>query len=117
MAIVAPVLGFTPKSHIHSLIPLVPPSTTYPLPHDDRAPPPEQSGRAPPRSAPFDSPHVSAPQAPRPPPRFEVPPTPHQVGFRLALLRHARVVTLQLQSWRPVTGTVLLPSVTPPPHG
>ena len=64
-----------------SRTPLVPPSTTYPLPHDDRAPPSEQSGRAPPRSAPFASPHDSAPQAPRPPPRFEVPPQPSTSGW------------------------------------
>ena len=61
--------------------PLVPPSTTYPLPNDDRAPPPEQSGRAPPRSAPFDPPHDSAPQAPRPPPRFEAPSQPSTSGW------------------------------------
>ena len=64
-----------------SRTPLVPPSTTSPLPHDDRAPPPEQSGHAPPRSAPFDSPRDSAPQAPRPPPRFEVPPQPSTSGW------------------------------------
>ena len=34
---------------------------------------------------------------------------PHQVEFHLALLRHARVVTLPLQSRRPVTKVVLLP--------
>ena len=64
-----------------SRTPLVPPSTSYPLPHDDRAPPPEQSGRAPPRSPPFAAPRDSAPQAPRPPPRFEVPPQPSTSGW------------------------------------
>ena len=36
--------------------PLAPPSTSYPLPHDVRAPHPEQSGRAPPHSPPFTAP-------------------------------------------------------------
>ena len=48
-----------------SRTPLVPPSTSYPLPHDVRAPQLEQSGRAPPRSPPFaaprDCPSGSAP--------------------------------------------------------
>ena len=64
-----------------SRTPLVPPSTTYPLPQEDRAPPSEKSGRAPPRSAPFTSPRDFAPQAPRPPPRFEVPPQPSTSGW------------------------------------
>ena len=64
-----------------SRTPLVPPSTSYPLPHDVRAPQPEQSGRAPPRSPPFAAPRDSAPQAPRPPPRFEVPPQPSTSGW------------------------------------
>ena len=64
-----------------SRTPLVPPSTTSPLHQEDRAPPSEQSGRAPPRSAPFTSPRDSAPQAPRPPPRFEVPPQPSTSGW------------------------------------
>ena len=64
-----------------SRTPLVPPSTSYPLPHDVRAPQPEQSGRAPPRSPPFAAPRDSAPQAPQPPPRFEVPPQPSTSGW------------------------------------
>ena len=64
-----------------SRTPLVPPSTSYPLPHDVRAPQPEQSGRAPPRSPPFAAPRDSARQAPRPPPRFEVPPQPSTSGW------------------------------------
>ena len=59
----------------------VPPSTTSPLPQEDWAPSPEQSGRAPPRSAPFTSPRDSAPQASRPPLRFEVPPQPSTSGW------------------------------------
>ena len=47
-----------------SWTPLVPPSTSYPLPHDVRAPQPEQSGRAPPRSPSFTAPRDSAHQAP-----------------------------------------------------
>ena len=64
-----------------SRTPLVPPSTSYPLPHDVRAPQPEQSGRAPPRSPPFAAPRDSSPQAQRPPPRFEVPPQPSTSGW------------------------------------
>ena len=64
-----------------SRTPLVPPSTSYPLPHDVRAPQPEQSGRAPPRSPPFTAPRASAHQAPRPPPGFEVPPQPSTSGW------------------------------------
>ena len=64
-----------------SRTPLVPPSTSYPLPHDVRAPQPEQSGRAPPRSPPFTTPRASAHQAPRPPPGFEVPPQPSTSGW------------------------------------
>ena len=66
-----------------SRTPLVPPSTSYPLPHDVRAPQPEQSGRAPPRSPPFTAPCDSAHQAPRPPPGFEVPPQPSTSGWVL----------------------------------
>ena len=64
-----------------SRTPLVPPSTSYPLPHDVRAPQPEQSGRAPPRSPPFAAPRDSAHQAPRPSPGFEVPPQPSTSGW------------------------------------
>ena len=64
-----------------SRTPLVPPSTSFPLPHDVRAPQPEQSGRAPPRSPPFAAPRDSAHQAPRPPPSFEVPPQPSTSGW------------------------------------
>ena len=64
-----------------SRTPLVPPSTSSPLPHDVRAPQPEQSGRAPPRSPPFAAPRDSAHQAPRPPPGFEVPPQPSTSGW------------------------------------
>ena len=64
-----------------SRTPLVPPSTSYPLPHDVRAPQPEQSGRAQPRSPPFAAPRDSAHQAPRPPPGFEVPPQPSTSGW------------------------------------
>ena len=63
-----------------SWTPLVPPSTSYPLPHDVRAPQPEQSGRAPSRSPPFAAPRDSAHQAPRPP-SFEVPPQPSTSGW------------------------------------
>ena len=64
-----------------SRTPLVPPSTSYPLPRDVRAPQPEQSGRAPPRSPPFAAPRDSAHQALRPPPGFEVPPQPSTSGW------------------------------------
>ena len=64
-----------------SRTPLVPPSTSYPLPHDVRAPQPEQSGRAPPRSPPFAAPRDSAHQAQRPPSSFEVPPQPSTSGW------------------------------------
>ena len=64
-----------------SRTPLVPPSTFYPLPHDVRAPQPEQSGRVPPRSPPFAAPRDSAHQAPRPPPGFEVPPQSSTSGW------------------------------------
>ena len=59
-----------------SRTPLVPPYHDYPLHHDSRAPPPEQSGSAPSRSPPFAAPHASTRQAPRPPPAFEAPPQP-----------------------------------------
>ena len=64
-----------------SRTPLVPPSTTSPLPQEDRAPASEQSGPAPPRSAPFASPRDSAPQASHQPSRFEVPPQPSTSGW------------------------------------
>ena len=64
-----------------SRTPLVPPSTSYPLHRDFRAPLPQQSGRAPPRSPPFAAPRASAHQAPRPPPGFEVPPQPSTSGW------------------------------------
>ena len=64
-----------------SRTPLVPPSTFYPLPRDFRAPPPEQSGHAPPRSPPYTAPRASAHQVPRPPPGFEVPPQPSTSGW------------------------------------
>ena len=49
--------------------------------HDSRAPPPEQSGRAPSRSPPFAAPRASTRQAPRPPPAFEAPPQPSTSGW------------------------------------
>ena len=64
-----------------SRTPVVPPSTSYPLPLDVRAPQPEQSGRALPRLPPFAAPRDSAHQAPRPPPSFEVPPQPSMSGW------------------------------------
>ena len=60
---------------------LVPPYHDYPLHHDSRASPPEQSGRAPSRSPPFAAPHASTCQAPRPPPAFEAPPQPSTSGW------------------------------------
>ena len=56
-----------------SRTPLVPPYHDYPLHHDSRAPPPEQSGRAMSRSPPF--------AAPRPPPAFGAPPQPSTSGW------------------------------------
>ena len=64
-----------------SRTPLVPPSTFYPLPREFRAPPPEQSGRAPPRSPPYTAPRASVHQAPQPPPGFGVPPQPSTSGW------------------------------------
>ena len=64
-----------------SRTPLVPPSTFYPLPRDCRAPLPEQSGRAPPRSPPYTAPRASAHQAPHPPPPFGVPLQPSTSGW------------------------------------
>ena len=61
--------------------PLVPPSTFTPLTHDSRAPQPEQSGRAPPRSPSYAAPCASARQAPRPPPPFSAPPQPSTSGW------------------------------------
>ena len=64
-----------------SRTPLGPPYHDYPLHHDSKAPPPEQSGRAPPRSPPFAAPRASTRQAPRPPPAFEAPPQPSTSGW------------------------------------
>ena len=64
-----------------SRTPLVPPYHDYPLHHDSRAPPPEQSGCAPPRSPPFAAPCASTRQAPRPPPAYEAPPQPSTSGW------------------------------------
>ena len=64
-----------------SRTPLVPPYHDYPLHHDSRALPPEQSGRAPPRSPPFAAPRASTRQAPRPSPAFEAPPQPSMSGW------------------------------------
>ena len=64
-----------------SRTPLVPPYHVYPLHHDSRAPPPEQSGRAPPRSPPFAAPRAFARQAPRPPPAFTASPQPSTSGW------------------------------------
>ena len=66
-----------------SRTPLVPPYHDYPLHHDSRAPPLEQSGRAPSRSPPFAAPRASTRQAPRPPPAFEAPPQPSTSGWVL----------------------------------
>ena len=63
-----------------SQTPLVPPYHSYPLPSDSRAPLPEQSDRAPPRS-PFAALRASTRQAPRPPPAFEAPPRPSTSGW------------------------------------
>ena len=64
-----------------SRTPLVPPYHDYPLHHDSRAPPPEQSGRALSRSPPFAAPRASTRQAPQPPPAFEAPPQPSTSGW------------------------------------
>ena len=64
-----------------SRTPLVPPSTFTPLAHDSRAPQPEPSGRAPPRSPSYAAPRPSARQAPRPPPPFGAPPQPSTSGW------------------------------------
>ena len=64
-----------------SRTPLVPPYHSYPLPSVSRAPLPEQSDRAPPRSPPFAAPCASTRQAPRPPPAFEAPPQPSTSGW------------------------------------
>ena len=64
-----------------SRTPLVPPSTFTPLTHDSRAPQPEQSARAPPRSPSYAALCVSACQAPRPPPPFGAPPQPSTSGW------------------------------------
>ena len=64
-----------------SRTPLVPPYHDYPLHHDSRAPPPEQSGRALSCSPPFAAPRASTRQAPRPPPAFEAPPRPSTSGW------------------------------------
>ena len=86
-----------------SRTPLVPPYHDYPLHHDSRAPPPEQSGRALSRSPPFAAPRASTVRLRgllqllkllRNPPRL--------VGFRLALLRLAHVMTRRGLTRRPV---------------
>ena len=64
-----------------SRTPLVPPYHDYPLHHDSRAPPPEQSGRALSCSPPFAAPRASTRQAPLPPPAFEAPPQPSMSGW------------------------------------
>ena len=64
-----------------SRTPLVPPYHDYPLHHDSRAPPPEQSGCALSRSPPFAAPRASTRRAPRPPPAFEAPPQPSTSGW------------------------------------
>ena len=64
-----------------SRTPLVPPYHDYPLHHDSRAPPPEQSGRALSRSPPFAAPRASPRQAPWPPPAFEAPSQPSTSGW------------------------------------
>ena len=64
-----------------SRTPLVPPYHDCPLHNDSRAPPLEQSGRAPSRSPPFAAPRASTRQAPRPPPTFEAPPQPSTSGW------------------------------------
>ena len=64
-----------------SRTPLVPPYHDYPLHHDSRAPPPEQSGRALSRSPPVAAPRASTRQAPRAPPAFEAPPRPSTSGW------------------------------------
>ena len=63
-----------------SQTPLVPPSTSYPLPHDVRAPQQEQSGRAPPRSPPFAAPR-DCPSGSATTSAFEVPPQPSTSGW------------------------------------
>ena len=60
-----------------SRTPLIPSCHSYPLPSDSRAPLPEQSDRAPPRSPPF----ASTRQAPRSPSAFEAPPQPSTSGW------------------------------------
>ena len=64
-----------------SRTPLVPPSNFSHLPRDFRAPQPEQSSCAPPRSPSYAAPRASAPQAPRPPPPFGAPPQPSTSGW------------------------------------
>ena len=64
-----------------SRTPLVPPSTFTPLTHDSRAPQPEPSGRAPPRSPSYAALRASARQAPRPQPPFGAPPQPSTSGW------------------------------------
>ena len=66
---------------VPSRTPLVPPFHDYPLHHDSRAPPPEQSGRALSRSPPFAAPRASTRQTPRPPPAFGAPPQPSTSGW------------------------------------
>ena len=64
-----------------SWTPLVPPSTAYPLPRAFKAPLPEQSGLAMPRSPPFAALRASAHQALRLPPGFEAPSQPSTSGW------------------------------------
>ena len=64
-----------------SRTPLVPPYHSCPLSSDSRAPLPEHSDRAPPRSPSFAAPRASTRQAPRPPPAFEAPPQPSMSGW------------------------------------
>ena len=64
-----------------SRTPLVPPSTFTPLTHDSRAPQPEQSCRALPRSPSYAAPRAWSRQAPRPPPPFGASPQPSTSGW------------------------------------
>ena len=82
---------------------LVPPYHDYPLHHDSKVLPLEQSGRALSRSPPFAAPRASTRQAPRPPPALKLLRNPPRlVGFRLALLRLAHVMTRRGLTRRPV---------------
>ena len=101
-----------------SRTPLVPPYHDYPLHHDSRAPPPEQSGRALSRSPPFAAPLASLCRSACLPLPLRLPlpvrlrgllqllkllrNPPRLVGFRLALLRLAHVMTRRGLTRRPV---------------